>query len=151
MVHVTARADYAVRAIIEIAAAGGDSPLKADQIAERQGIPLGFLRGILTDLRRSELIVSQRGATGGFRLARPANEITIAQVIRSVEGPLAQVRGHRPNELEYPGRAEPLRDVWIALRANLRAILDQTTIDDVASGTLPTHVSELAADPAAWS
>jgi Rrf2 family protein len=150
-VHVTAKADYAVRAIIEIAAVGADGPLKAEQIAERQGIPLGFLRGILTDLRRSELIVSHRGGSGGFRLARPAREITIAQVVRSVEGPLAQVRGYRPDELEYPGPAEPLRDVWIAVRANLRAVLDHTTIADVASGVLPKRVARLAADPSAWT
>jgi len=150
-VHVTAKADYAVRAIIEIAAVGADGPLKAEQIAERQGIPLGFLRGILTDLRRSELIVSHRGGAGGFRLARPAREITIAQVVRSVEGPLAQVRGYRPDELEYPGPAEPLRDVWIAVRANLRAVLDHTTIADVASGVLPKPVARLAADPSAWT
>lgn len=143
---MTAKADYAMRAIIEIAAAP-DGRAKAEQIAEAQDIPLGFLRGILTDLRRSGLISSQRSATGGFRLARPADQITIADVVRSVEGPLAQVRGLRPTELEYPGAAEPLRDVWIALRANLRAVLDHTTIADVATGKLPPLVRKLAADP----
>ncbi len=145
-VHVTAKADYAMRAIIEIAAAG-DERAKAEQIAAAQEIPLGFLRGILTDLRRAGLIVSQRSANGGFKLARPAKDISIGDVVRSVEGPLAQVRGLKPTELEHPGAAEPLRDVWIALRANLRAIVDNTSIEDVASGRLPKAVQKLAADP----
>lgn len=144
--HVTAKADYALRAIIEIAASP-DGRLKAEQIATAQDIPLGFLRGILTDLRRAGLIVSQRSATGGFRLARPAEEIVLGDVIRSVEGPLAQVRGLRPTELEYPGTAEPLRDVWIALRSNLRAVVDHTTIADIATGRLPELVRTLADDP----
>jgi Rrf2 family protein len=145
-VHVTAKADYAMRAIIEIAVTP-DGRAKAEQIATAQDIPLGFLRGILTDLRRAGLIVSQRSASGGFRLARPAKEISLGDVVRSVEGPLAQVRGLKPTELDYPGAAEPLRDVWIALRANLRAILDNTTIADVAEGRLPAVVRKLAADP----
>lgn len=147
--HVTAKADYAVRAIIEIAT-NPDGPTKAEQIAEAQDIPLGFLRGILTDLRRTGLIASQRSASGGFRLARPAESISIAEVIRSVEGPLAQVRGLRPNELEYVGSAVPLQHVWIAVRANLRAVLDTTTIADVANGSLPKLVTKLAADPKSW-
>lgn len=147
--HVTAKADYAMRAIVEISVAP-DGRAKAEQIASAQDIPLGFLRGILTDLRRSGLIVSQRSANGGFRLARPASEITIAEVVRSVEGPLALVRGLRPTELDYPGATAPLRDVWIALRANLRAVLDHTTIADVAEGRLPELVRTLAADPDSW-
>jgi len=148
-VHVTAKADYAMRAIVEISVAP-NGRAKAEQIASAQDIPLGFLRGILTDLRRSGLIVSQRSANGGFRLARPASEITIAEVVRSVEGPLALVRGLRPTELDYPGATAPLRDVWIALRANLRAVLDHTTIADVAEGRLPELVRSLAADPDSW-
>ena len=147
--HVTAKADYAMRASVEISVAP-DGRAKAEQIASAQDIPLGFLRGILTDLRRSGLIVSQRSANGGFRLARPASEITIAEVVRSVEGPLALVRGLRPTELDYPGATAPLRDVWIALRANLRAVLDHTTIADVAEGRLPELVRSLAADPDSW-
>lgn len=147
--HVTAKADYAMRAIVEISVAP-DGRAKAEQIASAQDIPLGFLRGILTDLRRSGLIVSQRSANGGFRLARPASEITIAEVVRSVEGPLALVRGLRPTELDYPGATAPLRDVWIALRANLRAVLDHTMIADVAEGRLPELVRTLAADPDSW-
>lgn len=146
--HVTAKADYAMRAIIEIAAAP-EGRAKADQIAQAQDIPLGFLRGILTDLRRSGLIVSQRSATGGFRLARPAEEIRLGDVVRSVEGPLAQVRGLKPTELDYPGPAAPLREVWIALRTNLRAVLDDTTVADVASGDLPEVIRTLNADPRA--
>lgn len=146
---MTAKADYAMRAIVEISVAP-DGRAKAEQIASAQDIPLGFLRGILTDLRRSGLIVSQRSANGGFRLARPASEITIAEVVRSVEGPLALVRGLRPTELDYPGATAPLRDVWIALRANLRAVLDHTTIADVAEGRLPELVRTLAADPDSW-
>ena len=111
--HVTAKADYAMRAIVEISVAP-DGRAKAEQIASAQDIPLGFLRGILTDLRRSGLIVSQRSANGGFRLARPASEITIAEVVRSVEGPLALVRGLRPTELDYPGATAPLRDLAAA-------------------------------------
>lgn len=146
--HVTAKADYAVRAMIEIAASEAGRS-KAGDIAEAQDIPLGFLRGILTDLRRAGLIVSQRSANGGFRLSRDASEISIGDVIRSVEGPLAQVRGLKPTELDYTGSAEPLRDVWIALRCNLRAVLDNTTIADVATASLPQRVIELAADPQA--
>ena len=144
--HVTAKADYAMRAIIEIAVAP-EGRAKAEEIATAQDIPLGFLRGILTDLRRAGLIISQRSASGGFRLARPADHISLGDVVRSVEGPLAQVRGLRPTELDYPGAAEPLRDVWIALRANLRAVLDNTTIADVATGKLPKFVRALADDP----
>lgn len=147
--HVTAKADYAMRAMVEIAVAA-DGRAKAEEIAAAQDIPLGFLRGILTDLRRAGLITSQRSANGGFRLARPAAEITIAEVVRSVEGPLALVRGLRPTELDYPGATAPLQDVWIALRANLRAVLDHTTIADVATNKLPKVVTKLSADPAAW-
>jgi Rrf2 family protein len=148
-VHVTAKVDYAVRSLVEIATAT-DGLVRADDIAAAQEIPLGFLRGILTDLRKAGLITSQQGVAGGFRLAKPAEQISIAAVFRAIEGPLAEVRGVRPNELEYNERAAALRDVWVALRANLRAVLDETSIAQVASGKLPRHVSRLAADPAAW-
>ena len=148
-VHVTAKVDYAVRSLIEIASAT-EGPVRADDIATAQEIPLGFLRGILTDLRKAGLISSQQGVAGGFRLAKPADSISIADVFRAIEGPLAEVRGVRPNELEYNDRAAALRDVWVALRANLRSVLDETSIAQVASGRLPRHVSRLAADPAAW-
>lgn len=146
--HVTAKVDYAVRAVIELAARG--ESVRADEIAEAQSIPLGFLRTILADLRRAGVVRSQSGPTGGFRLGRDAAEISIAEIIRAVEGPLAQVRGFAPNDVEYAGAAQPLRDVWVAARANLRAVLDCTTIADVAQGHLPDAVTRLTADPAAW-
>ncbi len=153
--HVTARVDYAVRALVELAAREGaeGSPVAvpADQLAAAQELPVGFLRGILADLRRAGLISSQQGTAGGFRLARPADRISLAEVIRAVEGPIAQVRGVPPHELEYPGSAAPLRDVWVAVRANLRAVLDHTTVADVAGGRLPDLVRDLVADPDAWA
>jgi len=146
--HVTAKVDYAARAMVELAQRGGSA--RADELAEAQGIPIGFLRGILGDLRRTGLVSSHSGPSGGFRLQRPAEQITIAQIIRAVEGPLAQVRGFPPNQVDYTGSAEALQDVWIAVRANLRAVLDHTTIAQVANGKLPSIVKKLAADPAAW-
>src|ERR687886_569913 len=118
--HVSAKADYAVRAALELAAAG-PGPVKGDRIAEAQQIPLKFLENILSDLRHAGYVQSQRGAEGGYWLARPAEAITLADVIRAVEGPIANVRGLRPEQVEYGGAAEQLRDVWIAVRANLRA------------------------------
>ena len=118
--RVSAKADYAIRAMVELAAAGG-GPVKADRISQAQEIPIKFLENIMVDLRNAGLVRSQRGADGGYWLARPAEEIDLAQVIRAVDGPLANVRGHRSEEVEYAGSAEPLRDVWIAVRASLRA------------------------------
>jgi Rrf2 family protein len=125
--------------------------VKADQIAQAQDIPLKFLESILLDLRNSGLINSRRGVEGGYWLARPASEISLAQVIRAVDGPIANVRGMRPEEVTYRGTAVPLRDVWIAVRANLRAVLERVTLADLAVGELPASVEELAADPDAWS
>jgi Rrf2 family protein len=150
--RTTAKADYAVRAAAELAAAGeGDGPVKSEQIARTQAIPAKFLESILLDLKRAGLVQSQRGAEGGYWLARPANEITVADVIRAVEGPLAHVRGLAPEQLEYGGAAERLRDVWIAVRASLRAVLEQVTLADLASRELPEHVEELTRDPEAWA
>ena len=148
--RVSAKADYAVRAVVHLAASA-DSPLKGDQIAAEQKIPLKFLENILAELRRGGIVASQRGSAGGYWLDRPASEITIADVIRAVEGPLADVRGQRPEALEYLGAAEPLREVWIATRASLRAVLEQVTIADVAKGKLPAAVSRLVRDPEAWA
>lgn len=148
--RVSAKADYAVRAAVELAAAG-DGPVKADQIAQAQEIPLKFLESILLDLRNGGLVNSRRGVDGGYWLARPAAEISLAQVIRAVDGPIANVRGMRPEDVSYTGSATRLRQVWIAVRANLRAVLEQVTLADVASGELPAVVEELAADPDAWS
>ncbi len=124
--------------------------MKAEQISEAQGIPLNFLENILAELRRAGIVESRRGAAGGYLLARPATEVSLADVIRAVEGPLANVRGLSPDGLEYEGSAERLRDVWIALRANVRGVLEQVTLNDVAKGDLPPHVAELTQDGDAW-
>jgi len=150
-VRTTAKADYAVRAAVELAAAGDAGPVKAELISEAQGIPLNFLENILAELRRAGIVESRRGAAGGYLLARPAAEITVADVIRAVEGPLANVRGISPDALEYEGSAARLRDVWVALRANVRGVLEQVTLADVASGELPAHVAELTQPDDAWA
>jgi Rrf2 family protein len=147
-VRTTAKADYAVRAAVELAAAGGQ--LTAEQIAQAQRIPGNFLENILRDLRRGGIVESRRGQQGGYSLGRAADEISIADVIRAVEGPLANVRGYPPEDLAYPGSAEKLRDVWVALRANIRSVLERVTLADVASGELPPHVVELTRDADAW-
>jgi Rrf2 family protein len=148
-VRVTAKVDYAVRAAVELAAAG-EGPVKGERIAESQGIPLKFLENILLELKHAGLVQSQRGAEGGYWLARPPAEIALAEVIRAVEGPIANVRGERPEQVEYAGASEPLRDVWIAVRASLRAVLEHVTVADVAAGRLPDEVARLASDPEAW-
>ena len=148
-VRVSAKVDYALRATIELAAAG-EGPVKGERIAQAQEIPLKFLENILGDLRHAGIVRSQRGVEGGYWLARPAEEITIAEVVRAVEGPIANVRGVGPEQVEYAGSAERLREVWIAVRANLRAVLEQVTIDDLARGELPASVDALARDPDAW-
>ena len=146
--RLTAKADYAVRAMVELAASQG--PAKGDAISERQGIPFKFLENILLELKHAGLVDSHRGADGGYWLARPAAEITLADVIRAVEGPLANVRGQRPESLAYQGAATALRDVWVALRANVRAVLEAVTVAEVATGRLPDIVQTLTADPEAW-
>jgi Rrf2 family protein len=148
-VRVSAKVDYALRAVIELAGAG-DGPVKGERIAQAQEIPLKFLENILGDLRHAGLVRSQRGAEGGYWLARSPDEITVADVVRAVEGPIANVRGLGPEAVEYVGVAEPLRDVWIAMRANLRAVLENVTVGDIARGELPSAVAELARDPDAW-
>lgn len=148
--RVSAKADYALRAVIELAVIGGESPVKGERIAQAQEIPLKFLENILSDLRHAGIVRSQRGVEGGYWLARPAEEITVAEVVRAVEGPIANVRGVGPEQVEYAGSAERLREVWIAVRANLRAVLEEVTIADLARGELPVSIEELAADPDAW-
>lgn len=148
--RISAKVDYAVRAAIELAAADGERPTKAEAIARAQDIPLKFLENILGDLRQSGLVRSQRGAEGGYRLARPAAEITVADVIRAVEGPMASVRGGRPEDATYAGTAEPLQRVWIAVRSSLRAVAEHVTLADLAAGHLPDHVERMAQDPDAW-
>ena len=149
--HVTARADYAVRAAIELVGASAAEPRKADSVATAQGIPISFLENILNQLKSAGVVRSQRGPDGGWWLARRPDTLTVADVIRGVEGPLATVRGERPQSLAYAGSAESLQEVWIALRANIRAVLEHVTLADLASGKLPKPVVALARQPAAWT
>ncbi len=149
--HVTAKADYAVRAVIELASSSQDSPRKVDDLATAQRIPVSFLENILTQLRSAGLVRSQRGPEGGYWLAKPADEVNLAQVIRAVEGPLVGVRGLRPEEVSYQGSAESLQQVWLALRANLRKVLEHVTLADVASGTLPPEIVALTKQEEAWT
>lgn len=119
-------------------------------LAEAQGLPVKFLEAILAELRRSGLVASQRGSEGGYRLARPASKISVADVFRAIDGPLAEVRGERPESTVYEGAAQHLQEVWIAVRASLRSVLEATTLADLVSGKLPARVRRLAADPDAW-
>jgi Rrf2 family protein len=147
--RISAKEDYAVRAALELAIADG-GPLKREQIAQAQSIPTAFLQNILVELRHAELVEAQRGREGGFRLARPAAEITVADVVRAVSGPLATIRGVRPPAVDYTPAALPLREVWVALRANVRAILEHVTLSDLAADTLPASVKKITANPEVW-
>ncbi|MFZ0379739.1 MAG: Rrf2 family transcriptional regulator [Solirubrobacteraceae bacterium] len=148
--RISAKADYAVRAAIELAAGPDGKALPAERIATSQGIPLNFLENILSELRVAGLVRSQRGPEGGYRLAKPPQQVTIADIIRAVEGPLASVRGVKPEEAEYPGPAGQLPRVWIAVRKNLRNVVEHVTVADVANATLPDSINRLADDPEAW-
>jgi Rrf2 family protein len=149
-VRITAKVDYGVRAAIELAAAE-NPPVKGEQLASRQGIPLKYLENILADLRRAGVVASQRGADGGYRLAAPADSLTVADIIRAVEGPLADVHGAPPETLDYAGPAKTLQRVWIATRASLRTVLEEVTLADIVADRLPTPVEELLVDPGAWA
>lgn len=145
---ISAKAEYAVRAALELAGArAGDAPIKAETISREQQIPAKFLELILLDLRRADLVRSQRGAVGGYWLARGAQDVTIADVIRAVDGPLAYVRGERPEQVAYLGAASGLADVWIALRTSIRRVLESVSLADVLAGELPDEVRALIADP----
>lgn len=151
--HVSAKADYGMRALLELAASYEASPgrlVKGESIATAQGIPLKFLEGILRQLRQSGIVSSQRGAEGGYRLDRHPRDVSIADVVRALDGPLAAVRGQRPEDLDYQGAAEHLREVWIAVRASMRHVLEHISLADVASGALPTEVTDLLTEPGAW-
>ena len=150
--QVSAKTDYALRAAAELARAATEEsgPVKGEWISEAQRIPKKFMENILHDLKRAGIVRTRRGASGGYWLARPAEEISLADVIRAVEGPLANVRGEWPEAVEYPGAAEALKDVWIAVRANLRAVLESVTLADIAEGNLPKTVIILTQDPEAW-
>ncbi|HEY8093326.1 MAG TPA: Rrf2 family transcriptional regulator [Acidimicrobiales bacterium] len=146
--RITAKVDYAVRAMCELAGQGG-GPVRGERLATAQAIPHSFLENILHELKRAGLVATQRGVDGGYRLAKPASEISVADIIRAVEGPLADVRGARPDSLTYEGSAGPLRDVWLAVRANLRAVLEVVTVADIAEGHLPELIPRLLNDPEA--
>jgi Rrf2 family protein len=150
-VRITAKADYAVRAAVELAAAEGrGQPVKGDELALNQGIPKNFLENILTELRRAGIVRSRRGAEGGYQLARPAADINVAEVLRAVEGPLAAVQGVRPDELVYDGAAAALAEVWVALRASLRDVLEHVSLADIANDRLPTAVKQRTRGKDAW-
>jgi Rrf2 family protein len=148
-VRITAKVDYAIRALAELAAASGSEPVKGERLAAAQDVPLRFLENILRELRHAGIVQAQRGAEGGYWLARPAADITLADVIRAVEGPLAAVQGIRPEALTGTGAAGVLPDVWIAVRASLRSVLEAVTLADLAAGRLPSAVQRLARDPEA--
>ena len=150
-VYISARVDYAIRALVTLAASPEGAPMKADEVATAQGLPTKFAENILGDLRRAGFVSSQRGNTGGYRLARPAKHIVVADIFRALDGPLAEVRGSRPDEVAYEGDSEHLQSVWIAVRAALRMVLETVTIADVAAGKLPRRVSRLVDDPDAWA
>ena len=146
--HIPAKVDYGMRALLALADRG--EPATAEALAEEQKLPARFLGAILIDLRRAGIVSSQRGAEGGYRLARPAGAITVADVMRALDGPLAEVRGLRPEAAHYEGAALHLQDVWVAVRASMRNVLDQVTLADVVAGRLPRTVAKLTEDPDAW-
>ena len=148
--RITAKADYAVRAAAELAVSPDGKPVKGEYLSEAQDIPLQFLEHILLELKHARLVRAKRGARGGYWLARPPEEITVADVIRAVEGPLANIQDAAPEATHYPGPAEHLRDVWVAVRANLRAVLESVTLADLTAGQLPREVKQLIADRDAW-
>ena len=148
--RISAKVDYAVRAALELAASGGE-PIKGEAIADAQGIPLKFLENILGELKHTGIVASRRGAQGGYWLAKDADDVSLADIVRAVEGPLATVRGQGPESLSYKGEAEPLQKVWIALRANIREVMEDTTLADVVGGKLTSEVRELSEPAEAWS
>jgi len=149
-VHVTAKADYALRAIVELVGATPSEPRKVEQIAQAQEIPISFLENILAQLRSAGVVRSQRGPDGGYWLARPPEEIALAAVMRAVEGPLVGIRGLRPEEVAYKGSARALQQVWLAVRANIRKVLEHVTVADLSTGRLPPQVRDLTTQEEAW-
>jgi Rrf2 family protein len=148
--QVSARADYALRALLTLATAAPGQLVKGEALAVAQDLPLRFLENILTDLRRAGLVASRRGADGGYQLCVPADEIAIATVIRATDGPLASVRGRRPEQASYEGAAKHLQEVWIAVRVSMRMVLETVTLADVVNGSLPEDVRALGRAPDAW-
>jgi Rrf2 family protein len=150
VVYISAKVDYAMRALLALAAAPAESPVKGETLAIAQRVPVKFVENTLVELRRAGIVSSQRGPEGGYRLARPADAIAVADVFRALEGPLADVRGERPEETVYEGPAAHLQDVWVAVRAALRLVLESVTLADILAGKLPAPVAELLATPDAW-
>jgi Rrf2 family protein len=148
-VHISARVEYAMRAVLVLATSTPTGPVPARDLAGREGISAEFLETILLDLRHAGIVAEGREAAG-YRLARPPDEVSVAEVIRAVDGPLAEVHGLRPEAVRYAGPSEHLREVWVAVRANLRAVLESVSLAEIASGDLPPTVRRLTADPDAW-
>ena len=147
--QISARSDYALRALLTLAAA--DEPMTAEELASAQSLPVAFLEAILTDLRRGGILASRRGRVGGYRFVRDPDEVTPADVIRVLEGPLAGVRGERPEQTSYTDAAEPLQQLWVALRANIRTVLEGVSIGQLARGQLPRKLANLIDSPDAWT
>jgi Rrf2 family protein len=148
--RVSAKSDYAVRALIEIARHAADQPVRAEEVGRLQDIPKGFLQAILADLRKADILLSQRGQAGGWRFARPPAEVSVADVIRAVDGPLVSVYGVRPESVEYNATAQGLQDVWVAARTSLRDVLEHVSIEELVDGGLPAAVTSRTADEDAW-
>lgn len=148
--YISAKVDYATRVLLALAAAPAGAPMKGEALATAQGVPVKFAENTLVELRRAGIVTSQRGPEGGYRLARPADEIAVADIFRVLEGPLADVRGERPEDMVYDGPAAHLPDVWVAVRAGLRLVLESVTLADILAGDLPPPVAELLATPDAW-
>lgn len=149
--YISAKVDYAIRVLLALAAAPPGSPMKGEALATAQGVPVKFVENTLVELRRAGIVTSQRGPEGGYRLARPADEIAVADVFRVLEGPLAEVRGERPEDMVYDGPAAHLPEVWVAVRAALRLVLESVTLADILAGQLAPAVQELLAAPDAWT
>lgn len=148
--EISAKAEYAVRAMLQLTEAADDSLVSTAVLAEAQGLPRKFLEAILLDLRRAELVHSVRGPRGGYQLARPATEIAVGDILRAVDGPLAEVRGRRPQDTTYDGVAQHLPTLWVAVRASLRGVLDATSLEQLRSGNLPDAARSLSESPDAW-
>ncbi len=149
-VYISAKVDYAVRVLLALAAAPAGSTMKGEMLAKDQGLPVKFVENTLVELRRAGIVSSQRGSEGGYRLARPADAIAVADIFRVLEGPLAEVRGERPEDTVYDAPAAHLPQVWVAVRAALRLVLESVTLADILAGELPPPVAELLATPDAW-
>jgi Rrf2 family protein len=149
--RISAKVDYAMRALVELTAADRGRPITAEQLADAQGVPQKFLQNILVELRRAGIVESHRGPDGGHALARPADQITVADVIRAVDGPLGSVAGHAPEDMQYQGSTLRLRDTWVAVRASVRGVLEGITLADIAADHLPESIGRLLEGPDAWA